>query len=707
MTFFKITASLLCLVLVLTGTGRAGNLPDGETSTELDPIVVSARKNKGDSEMIVLDTERIQAPLQSGNILDLLEGEAGIQIRRQSQSGTGSNALRIRGFDETRLSVRQDGISLNRDGSYGNGAVDWGSFFTQSLDSIEIFKGACPAKYGNTLGGVVNLVTQTSGTVPETQVNLSAGSQDTLDTGISHNWKKGPLGWRLSAGHFETDGYLRNNFMDRDRASARLFLDLPENWEAGTGIDLSSTENGNPVYNRTNSAYYDPNSPLADEKELRGPGISARLINGARAWGDGSATEDKNTDLTAFLAHKTEESSFRIEGRLWNQESCETYYDAANRNKKIYERETDAENGNWLLSTAYSRTLGAHLVEVGGETRHYGWGEQRVTYIDESYFNASINFMTFIRNGFKGQEDIMGYHALYAQDTWQIRPDLSLEAGLRQEWFTADAIDPEAFGYSWSTGVSSLDESHTDPRLALIYSPLDKTKITARWGIAHRYPTSPEYFWWYLNNATAYFNTEFNSERALQYELGLDQTLGKALQVFVRGYYYDIEDYISSTTVTGVGSVYYNIGQVTIKGVETGFSLPLPLNLKLWANATWQKGDKSDDPWDKGNALSRELPDLPDLMVNAGLDLEDKGPFSARVWVSWVDDREHFTNQTLTVLDAYTLVNMSARYRIFKNKAMAADLEATAENILDEAYQEKEGYPMAGTTVMAGVRFTF
>ncbi len=224
MTFLrKISVPLICLVLVWTGTGMTGDLPDSKNITELEPMVVSGKKSKDNPEVIVLDRHRIQTPLQSGNILELLEGEAGIQVRRQSQSGTGSNSLRIRGFDETRISVRQDGIPLNRDGSYGNGPIDWGSFSSQSLESIEIFKGACPAKYGNTLGGVVNLTTKTPADTPSTQVNLSAGSLDTLDAGISHAWKKGVLGWSLSAGHFETDGYLRNNYMDRDRGSARFF----------------------------------------------------------------------------------------------------------------------------------------------------------------------------------------------------------------------------------------------------------------------------------------------------------------------------------------------------------------------------------------------------------------------------------------------------------------------------------------------------
>ena len=710
MTVFKKLAVLFCMTLFFApGLYAQEQSPDNKVAknvAELEPLVVSAEKTNEALETETVDLQEIQTPLSSGNILDLMDNKAGIQVRRQSQSGTGSGVLRVRGFDETRLSIRQNGISLNRDGSYGKGAIDWGSFSAQALESIEIFKGACPAKYGNTLGGVVNLVTRQPDTDPFTQINFSMGSLSTLDAGVSHAMKQGIVGWQLSAGHYETDGYLRNNYMDRDRGSGAVSVDLGENWEIGAGFDYSTTENGNPVYNRPDSAYYDASYPAADEKELGGPGISVRLLNGATAWGDGSYTEEENTNLTAYVARKTKVSNFRFEGRLWNQSATETYYDADNPDKKIYERETDAEDNNWLLNTSYSRIFGDHLVEVGGETRRYGWGGQDVSYIDESYFNGSINFMTFVKDGFKGQEDIMKYHALYVQDTWQVVPQLSLELGLRQEWFKAGSVDPEAFGFTWEADVTHLSESNTDPRIGVVYTPLERTKIIARWGIAHRYPTSPEYFWWYLNNATGYFNTDFNPEEAMQYELGLDQRFGEKFQGFIRGYYYDIKDYISSTSVPGVGSVYYNIGKVKIKGVELGLSYALPLNLTLWANATWQKGDKSDDPWDEDNALSRELPDLPDTMFNAGIDYEE-GKFSSRIWVSYVDEREHFSNSTIVTLDAYTLVNLSARYKLFEGKIVTAELEAAAENILDEEYQEREGYPMPGTTVMAGIRLTF
>ena len=70
---------------------------------------------------------------------------------------------------------------------------------------------------------------------------------------MPHRWKVGKVGWALSAGHYESDGYLRNNTMDRDNFSALLTFDLPANWQIGGGLDYSDKENGNPVYNQPDS----------------------------------------------------------------------------------------------------------------------------------------------------------------------------------------------------------------------------------------------------------------------------------------------------------------------------------------------------------------------------------------------------------------------------------------------------------------------
>jgi outer membrane receptor protein involved in Fe transport len=251
-----------------------------------------------------------------------------------------------------------------------------------------------------------------------------------------------------------------------------------------------------------------------------------------------------------------------------------------------------------------------------------------------------------------------------------------------------------------------MSENNLDPRLALTYKTRGDAAISARFGITHRYLTSPEYFWWYLNNATGYFNADFNSEEANQYELCYVQTIKEVVELTLRGYYYDIDDYISSVSVPGIGSVFYNIEQVEIKGLEVGVAANLPYGLRVWTNATWQDGDRSDDPWDAQDRLGNQLPDFPDTMANAGIDYRlDR--FMARLWINYVDDREHFDGNEAVSPDAYTLVNVSAAYRLLDTDLTKLDIEITGENLTDEDYEEEEGYPMPGAMVFGGIRLLF
>ena len=195
--------------------------------SELETIIVTAPKEK-EYVQDVITQEEVARPVLSGSVLDVLKDQAGIQFQRGSLSGVEYSKLRIRGFGETRLRILKDGIPIQRDGSYANGPVDWNTLSGENVDHIEIHRGAGPAKFGNTFGGVVNIVTAKPSEKPETSISSTYGSYDTWDTRFSNTWKVGLVGWNLAASHYETDGYLRNSFADRNNVSAKAFLELRE-----------------------------------------------------------------------------------------------------------------------------------------------------------------------------------------------------------------------------------------------------------------------------------------------------------------------------------------------------------------------------------------------------------------------------------------------------------------------------------------------
>jgi len=685
--------------------------PTEATTLSLDEVTVEAnRPDTAKPER--LSREQVMQPNVSDNILDSLVQIPGIQLRRTAVSGNENGKLRMRGFDENRLRILKNGIPIQRDGSYGNGPVDWSTINPNSVESVQVYKGAVPAKYGNTLGGVVDITTRSPEEGLETEIRGLYGSEKTHEETLTHMGRNQFGSWLLSGGHYETDGFLRNNYTDRNHGEIDLSVNLPMDLTAGAGICWSKYETGMPVYNRPDSPYYDGGDPDADERELGGPGISSRLNNGAKTWGDDSFAEDENTRITAWIQKEFQKGHLRLDYLTWSQDKEETYVDAADPSKVIYKRETEAEPDNWSLQAEGEYAMGDHTVEAGGETRSQGWGAQTVTAIDTSYFNGSIYQpgLEFVKAGFKGQPDIMEYHALYLQDTWKLSDVWTLEAGLRQEWYKADAIDPDAFGFGKTVVTTDLSESNLDPRAALSFRPWKGGELSTRVGIVHRYPTSPEYFWWFVNrNESTFPNSSLNPEESRQVELALSQEFAEVLEIELRGYRYDIDDYITSTQIFRKGSMYYNIEEVTIQGTELSLQAALPFHLSAWGNLTWQKGDKKGDPSDTENRLEGQIPDFPETMVNVGLDYRLDDRVSARLSLNHVDKREHLDAQTKNVvkLDAYTVVGASASCLIYKNKISAWRLMAAVDNIFDEDYEEETGYPMPDTTYTVGVTATF
>ena len=184
--------------------------------------------------------------------------------------------------------------------------MKWSIFSSEDLERIEIMRRKGPARFGNTLDGVINRVTKKPTDKPETIVSSVYGSLNTWDSTVSHRWKIGPLGWDLAYSHYQTDGFLRNNYFDRGNFAAKLSYELPAGFEVGAGIHYADSKTGMAVYNLPDSPFYDPTAPRASDRALGGPGIGSFLINGAYGWGDGSKAEDESLFANAYVSRQFE-----------------------------------------------------------------------------------------------------------------------------------------------------------------------------------------------------------------------------------------------------------------------------------------------------------------------------------------------------------------------------------------------------------------
>ncbi len=137
---------------------------------------------------------------------------------------------------------------------------------------------------------------------------------------------------------------------------------------------------------------------------------------------------------------------------------------------------------------------------------------------------------------------------VYLQDEYHIMRNLIFNAGVRYDEY-------DTFGGT------------TNPRLALIYNPLEKTTFKLIYGSAFRPPNLFELY--YTDGSTTKGNPDLKPETDTTYELIWEQYIGKYLRTSTSVYYNDIENLISyqADSIDSMATPYNSKG-ADAKGIE-------------------------------------------------------------------------------------------------------------------------------------------
>ena len=150
----------------------------------MDEMVVQTRQTRDSAESPAF-VERISVPREGTTDTDLprlLEKAVGVQIRRYGGLGSFST-VSIRGSTAEQVLVFLDGVPLNQ---AQGGGVDLGDLPLAGIESIDVYRGAVPARFGgNAIGGVVHIRTRAPGDKPHLRLSLGNGSFRTRQLGLS------------------------------------------------------------------------------------------------------------------------------------------------------------------------------------------------------------------------------------------------------------------------------------------------------------------------------------------------------------------------------------------------------------------------------------------------------------------------------------------------------------------------------------------
>jgi outer membrane cobalamin receptor len=149
------------------------------------------------SSVSVINKEEL-LQLSSNNVIDALRQIPSLWVEEQGGPG-GVTSIALRGAEANHTLVLLDGVQLNDPTNTRGGAFDLNSINIETIERIEIIRGAQSAVYGSdALAGVIHIITQ-SPDKTATTLNASVGSDDYASTGINTSGKINNLGYAISA----------------------------------------------------------------------------------------------------------------------------------------------------------------------------------------------------------------------------------------------------------------------------------------------------------------------------------------------------------------------------------------------------------------------------------------------------------------------------------------------------------------------------
>lgn len=157
----------------------------------------SAVSNEQLSSSVSVISQQQLLQLSNNSVIDALRQIPSLWVDEQGGPG-GITSIALRGAEANHTLVLLDGVQLNDPTNTRGGAFDLNSINIESIERIEIIRGAQSAVYGSdALAGVIHIITKTPGAA-STTLNASIGSDDYASTGLNTAGKMNNLGYAFS-----------------------------------------------------------------------------------------------------------------------------------------------------------------------------------------------------------------------------------------------------------------------------------------------------------------------------------------------------------------------------------------------------------------------------------------------------------------------------------------------------------------------------
>lgn len=657
----------LCCVGIVFSTALAGNALSqdeeapgllGEEPYLMNEMVVTEETLSEEDELkysphhvSVIRAEEFEGRFTT--VEELLAKEVGVKVSRTGGVGDFSS-ISIRGSTGEQVTILLDGVPLN---SALGGAVNLGTLPVSNVESVEVYRGSSPNRFGlSGIGGVVNIRTKKVKNEKTYLTQVHYGSYNTFGINGFLAHKPGNFDYVLASEYVQSDNdfkYLNTRGTSYNKQDDR--------WEKRENNDYRG-------YNGTLRTGYDYGPfrfELTDNVHWSHKGLAGSI---------GAPAKHASFSETRNLAHLTGEY-FGKNGLLIDVDSFYAY-----KLEELDDHRGEVGGGN-QDTRDITQNMGSelraeyplgktHLPSVLGRISHEKFSP-------EDELNVSV------------PDSERTVYTLTAQDKMLFFDDrLIILPSLKYDHVVNDFAGETLIGlYEESVNTDSSDK--LTRQLGILFNPFSSLTFKGNIGVYYRFPSFFELFG---NNGTTLGNPDLGPEKGFNRDIGISYDWKPEelpLDLFFEVIYFNnkVEDLIAFEQATGQVSHPCNVDDASIKGWEFVLRTEAWKHLQIEGNVTYQ--DSVNEGPVKGKRSNR-LPRTPLLEVDLTTSL--------KFW-KMVFEYE-FEHMQGAYLDLANLAPSEDRYlhhltfTYTPREGVSASFQV--QNLTDEHYQDFYNYPLPG-----------